>query len=383
MNQRTSLILLTIVAIGSMIVVAIISWMNVWKYVPDSSRESRLRRAQPSRDTRHIADAEAAPAQTIQVILRVPLPEEVRGIYWTADTAAGTRAQELLAYMRQTDLNSAVIDLKMDNGEVIMPPQALIDQLGKDGIYRIARIAVMRDSVFARAHPELAIKSTSGRLWLDKTGAAWLHPAKPEVAAFALELARRAYAMGFDEIQFDYVRFASDGALSAIVRTEAERTKTKAEIMRGFFETVGGTLKTEGIPVSFDVFGMPFLTTEEVGIGQRLEDVYPFADFISPMAYPSHYWPGFQGFDNPALHPYEVVKYTLDHGAEILETDRFISPTTSRPKFRPWIQDFDIGATYTAARIEAQIKAARDAGASGWMLWNARNVYEPASYVRD
>jgi hypothetical protein len=151
--------------------------------------------------------------------------------------------------------------------------------------------------------------------------------------------------------------------------------------MRAFFDTLGGTLKKEGIPVSFDLFGMTFLTAEDFGIGQRLEDVYHNADYISPMVYPSHYWTGFQGFKNPAEYPYEVVKYSLDKGAEILKTDLFIDETESRAKFRPWIQDFDLGAVYTAARIEAQIKASRDAKASGWILWNARNVYEPAKYT--
>ena len=313
-------------------------------------------------------------------VTRVPLPTEVRGLYWTAETPRTKRGDELLEYMKRSGINTVVIDVKMDNGQVVLPSTSTLQRLASEGIYRIARLPVMRNSTFARAHPEYAIKNKSGKLWTDKTGAVWLDPSRVEVSDAALDLARRAYAMGFDEIQFDYVRFASDGQLSTIAKTEAEKTQTKTEIMRGFFERVGGALKKEGIPVSFDVFGMTFLTTEDFGIGQRLEDVYPFADFISPMVYPSHYWTGFQGYDNPALYPYEVVKYSLDKGAELLEVDHFVSSTESRPKFRPWIQDFDLGAEYTAARIEAQIKASRDAGASGWLLWNARNVYEPAKY---
>jgi len=315
------------------------------------------------------------------VIAHVPVPEEVRGIYWTAETARIKRAEELRQYILKTGLNSVVIDLKMDNGQVVLPPQDIIDKLGQDGIYRIARLPVMRDSTYAKDHPDQAIKTTSGKLWTDKTGAHWLDPSRTEVADAALDLARQAYEMGFDEIQFDYIRYASDGALSTIAKTEAEKTKSKGDVMHDFFTHVGGTLKEEHIPVSFDLFGMTFLTAEDFGIGQRLEDVYPNADYISPMVYPSHYWTGFQGFKNPAEHPYEVVKYSLDKGAEILKTDHFIEEDLSRPKFRPWIQDFDIGAVYTAAKIEAQIKAVRDAGASGWILWNARNVYEPANYL--
>jgi len=310
----------------------------------------------------------------------VSIPDEVRGIYWTAETVRTKRADELLAYMLKTDLNSVVIDMKMDNGQVSFPPTSTLQKLADNHIYRIARIPVMRDSVYGLAHPEDTIKNTSGKSWRDKTGSIWLDPSKPAVAEFNLDLARKAYAMGFDEIQFDYVRFASDGSLSTIAKTEGEKTQTKEQIMTAFFDKVGGTLKQENIPVSFDLFGVTFLSDNEVGIGQHMKDVYPHADYVSPMAYPSHYWPGYLGFSNPAVHPYEVVKDTLDKGASLLQTLQDLPPTSTRPHFRPWIQDFDIGAVYTASMIEAQIKAARDAGAEGFLIWNARNVYEPAKY---
>ncbi|MCC6563712.1 hypothetical protein IT087_02360 [Candidatus Uhrbacteria bacterium] len=311
--------------------------------------------------------------------IRVELPEEVRGLYWTADSSLGPRGNELLEYMLRTKLNTAVIDIKLDNGALAFPATSTLERLGQKGIYRIARIAVMRDSTYAKAHPESAVKSSAGGLWRDKTGAIWLDPGAPDVADFAIEVGRKAISMGFDELQYDYVRFPSDGVLGTI-RYPISGDKDKAVVMREFFDKIG-TLREEGITISIDVFGMTYWSSSHFGIGQRLEDVYPNADFISPMVYPSHYPTNFRGFGNPALYPYEIVKQTLDKGAEMLEVDHFVSSTISRPKSRPWLQDFDIGAEYTAARIEAQIKAARDAGASGWMLWNARNVYEPAKYV--
>lgn len=316
----------------------------------------------------------------VEAVVHVPLPDEVRGIYWTAETVRTKLGQSLIAYMQKYGSNAAVIDLKMDNGEVAIPPQTVIDQLGKDNIYRIARIPVMRDSVYGRAHPDQTIHTASGKSWADKTGSIWLDPSKTAVADNAIDLARKAYAMGFDEVQFDYVRFASDGNLSSIAKTDSEHTKTKEQIMKEFFDRVGAALKKDGIPVSFDLFGVTFLSDNEVGIGQHMKDVYPNADFVSPMAYPSHYWPGYLGYSNPAVHPYEVVKDTLDKGAALLQTLDSLSPTSTRPHFRPWIQDFDIGATYTASMIQAEIKAARDAGASGFLIWNARNVYEPTDY---
>ena len=115
--------------------------------------------------------------------------------------------------------------------------------------------------------------------------------------------------------------------------------------------------------------------------GWNLKDVWPNSDFVSPMVYPSHYPPNFQGFSNPAQHPYEIVKRSLDKGVETLKLDfALLKPEEARIKFRPWIQDFDIGAIYTADKIEAQIKATRDGGASGFLIWNARNVYQTATY---
>jgi hypothetical protein len=331
----------------------------------------------------------------------VPLPDEVRGVYWTAATAGSARADELLAYMKDTGLNAAVIDLKMDDGELAFMPDdpalapyvqeklgiadldAVLAKLKDAGVYRIARIAVMRDGAFVSAHPELGMRWSGGGLWRDKIGSLWADPAAPEVAAYALALGKEAYARGFDEIQYDYVRFASDGAIRSIVYPVWDGKKTKIEVMREFFEAVGDPLRNAGIPVSFDMFGMTFENTHDFNIGQRLLDAYPHADFVSPMTYPSHYANGFQGYANPALFPYEVPKHSFDSGKAMLERELGIPQETSAPHIRPWLQDFDVGATYTAARIEAQIKAARDAGCSGWMLWNARNVYEPADYLRE
>lgn len=359
------------------------------------------------------------------VIVRVPLPEEVRGIYWTAFTAATKRADELMAYMKKTGLNAVVIDLKMDNGQLAFTPNdvslapyvmkkpaiqdldALLKKLADDKIYRIARIAVMRDSAFASVHPTSALTFPGGSLWRDKTGSAWADPTSPVLVTYSLALAREAYARGFDEVQFDYVRFASDGKISSIVYPMYQKTELKVDAMKRFFAAVGDPLRKEEIPVSFDLFGLVCMGNDGLGIGQRLGDVLPSSDFVSPMVYPSHYANGFQGFANPAIYPYQVIKISLDHAAKLLNPDLKIASvkdasgnemkvppteteqkawkekdTAIRKQFRPWIQDFDIGAVYTGAMIEAQIKAVRDAGGSGFLIWNARNVYEPAMYTK-
>lgn len=336
-----------------------------------------------------------------QFIKHTSVPEEVRGIYWNASTAGSARTEELLSYMKQTGLNTVVIDLKMDNGELAFVPNSvelapyqqktpaiadldgLLNQLGSDGIYRIARIAVMRDGVFARVHPELALRTADGQMWQDKISSLWIDPAATEVASYAIALASEAYARGFDEIQFDYVRFASDGAVETIIYPVYDGQQSIESVIGRFFQHVGGYLRDEGIPVSFDLFGMTFWSHDDYGIGQRLIDVLPYTDWVSPMVYPSHYPEGFEGFVNPAVEPYEIVKRSLDEGTRLIHGYYAGSDEQLRKRFRPWLQDFDIGAVYTRELIEKEIRAARDAGASGWLLWNARNVYEPANYQND
>ncbi len=355
----------------------------------------------PSSTIGIIVPSSTEPVEEVPQIVHVALPKEVRGIYLTGYTAGSHRAESLLSYALSSHLNTFVIDLKLDDGALAFVPHdtalheliptdpairdldALLSRLKEQGIYRIARIAVMRDKTFGQLHPEVALRNPDGGVWRDNTGMQWLDPAAPKVSEYALALAHEAYARGFDEVQFDYVRFASDGKLSAIRYPVYNGKLPKAEVMRDFFKKVGGALRMEGIPVSFDLFGLTYCAEDDLGIGQLLTDVYPYADFISPMAYPSHYAKGFQGFANPALYPYEVVKITLDKGtAKMMALATSTEEGVVRNTSRPWIQDFNLGATYDAAKVQAEIKAARDAGASGWLIWNARNVYTSMDYLK-
>ena len=331
-------------------------------------------------------------------VQHIQTPEEVRGFYWTAYTAGIDRADELTDYMIETGLNAVVIDTKMDDGEIAFAPhnqdlaayaldnpviddlEGLLEKLGEQNIYRIARIPVMRDATFATVHPEVALRTWGGGYWYDDIGSVWVDPAAPEVAEYAIALAQEVYARGFDEVQFDYVRFASDGAISAIQYPVYDGVEEKFEVMYRFFQSVGGTMRDEGIPVSFDTFGITCWSGDDFNIGQRLVDVLPFADYVSPMVYPSHFPDGFRGYADPNQYPYEIVGRSMEECVNLASGIYKGSIEELQPRFRPWIQDFDIGAVYTADLIEAQIQGARDAGSSGWILWNARNVYEPANY---
>jgi len=371
---------------------------NVEQNIASTGDRSPMINATTTQKTVTLTD-QAATTST-PTVAHVALPDEVRGIYWTSYTAAGKRGDDLLAYAVSSHLNTIVIDVKLDNGELAFIPEdpalkpnapknpaikdldALLERLRTKGIYRIARLFVFRDQAFGKLHPNLMLKNGDGSIWRDNTGTAWLDPAAPEVADYTIAVAREAYNRGFDEVQFDYVRFPTDGRLSAIRYPVYDGKQTKVAVMKTFFQRVGEALKKEGVPMSFDLFGMTFWTLNDFQIGQRLPDTYPFAVAISPMVYPSHYPNGFQGFANPAQHPYEIVKQSLDKGIETMKlANPLVDPKEARKKFRPWIQDFNLGATYDRTKIEAQIKASRDAGASGWMLWNAANRYTNATYV--
>ena len=333
-------------------------------------------------------------------VTHVELPDEVRGIYWTAVTAGYESNRDyLLNFMLEAGLNAVVIDLKLDNGEIGFLPETeslqefaqdnpviedldqVLELLAENNIYRIARVPVMRDGAYAVLRPDAALRWPGGSIWQDDIGSLWIDPAYEAAWDYNIELAREAYDRGFDEIQFDYVRFASDGNLSSIrYPVYDSSTETKNYVMARFFAHVGGTLRDEGIPVSFDVFGMTCHSNSGFNIGQRLTDVYPYTDFISPMVYPSHYEWNFHGLGNPAEQPYAIVTSSLTEGTQLLGAEALVPAAEAQYKFRPWLQDFDIGAVYDSYKIQEQIRATREAGASGWIMWNARNVYEEGAY---
>lgn len=320
----------------------------------------------------------------------VPKPETVKAIYLTTGSVNGEKFREMLALADRTEINALVIDLKDDNGapgfRIAHPDGAGINreqptipdlaavaaEAHAHGLYLIARLPVFQDSWFADRHPELAMQRRGGGLWRDRRGIRWLDPAAQGVWEYNAVLAEEAYAAGFDEIQLDYVRFASDGDLSTITYPAWDGAEPKPQVMERFFAFMSARLRGKAIPVSADLFGYTFRIEDgyDLGIGQRLALILPHVDFVSPMVYPSHYPSGHLGLANPAASPGMVVADALADGQTIIDA--------VRPDFRgvrPWLQDFDLGADYTAAMVRQQIDAAERHGAEGWLLWNARNVY--------
>jgi len=330
---------------------------------------------------------------------RMPTPDEVRGIYVTSFVAAQYDLRnELTAMVERTDLNAMVIDIKDAYGFLAFEPRRTetfegvprssqmvpeyeewLDELHEKGIYTIARMTVFQDTALATTHPEWAIRKSTGGIWRDWQEKGWIDPGSEEAWEYIADTAREAYDLGFDEVNLDYIRFPSDGPISQIVYSyHRDGEKTKYETMNEFFIWLDSSLHYLPIPLSIDIFGLTYLKQkqeDDMNIGQRITDTVDHFDYICPMLYASHYTDGFFGFENPAEHPYEVVRESLEVGHEIMEEVGGV-PSQSRP----WLQDFDMGADYDVKEVREQIKAAREMGASGWLFWNARNIYTEEAY---
>ena len=342
--------------------------------------------------------------ETIEVVeidnkLQNP-PEEVKALYMTAwSTTLPDRVDGFIDLIKKEKLNAVIIDVKDYSGyiaygienetvlkyeakKVIIPDvDDLIQKFHDNDIYVIARVTVFQDPILAVARPDLAIKNkATGGLWKDNSGLAWIDPASIEARDYIVEIAKDASERGFDEINFDYIRFPSDGRLSQMSFPFYDsEVQTKREAMKEVFEHFRENLPD--LVISVDLFGLATVNKDDLGIGQTIEDAFENFDYICPMVYPSHYANGFIGFQNPAQHPYEVVKYSMEHAIERLEAYRVAQEENpegqkkSLAKIRPWLQAFDIGAVYGPNMIRAQIDASNEAGGVGWILWNASNRY--------
>jgi hypothetical protein len=326
-----------------------------------------------------------------------PAPEVIKAIYITSWSASSdSRVSSLIDLIKKTELNAVVIDIKDYSGYVaydiqnedvekygakeirIRKPNALIKRLHDEGIYIIARQTVFQDPVLAAARPDLAVKnSATGKTWLDNKGIAWMDTASKEVWDYNIAIAKDAADRGFDEINFDYIRFPSDGNLDLMQFPVYDiNTQFKRDIIRDFFQYLREN--TSGIVISADLFGLSTVNSDDLGIGQNIEDAYKNFDYVCPMVYPSHYASGFIGYKNPAAFPYEVIKYSMDAAMARLKIlqQSTSTPSYSLAKLRPWLQDFDLGATYTADMVKKEKQAVYDAGIlNGWMLWDPRNEY--------
>mgnify|MGYP001585558776 CR=1 FL=1 len=352
-------------------------------------------------------------APEVPKVIHLKTPEPLKAIYMT-QCVVGTKdfRQKLVDLIGRTELNAIVIDIKDYSGTLSFKPKSQIflpawnaskcgatdmkeflEYLHKEGIYTIGRVTVFQDPYMTKTRPDLAVKKKSdGTIWKDYKGLSFVDVGAREHWDYTVLLAKESYEIGFDEINFDYVRFPSDGDMKDI-DFALSRGKSKAEALREFFEYLQQQLKETGVKTSVDLFGMTTTNTDDLNIGQVLENALPYFDYVSPMVYPSHYPPNFNGWKNPNLYPGEVVAYSMGKAVEraisttttinlfnstpIASTtpQLFTKPVWNKLKLRPWLQDFKYGGTYGPVEVKAQIQATYDVGLTSWMLWSPSNKY--------
>lgn len=370
-----------------------------------------------------------------QTITHVLTPKSVKAVYissWVGGTPS--LRSKIIAQIERNEINAVVLDIKDYTGMISFKPNSptlvsmgciderirdigpFIKELHDKNIYVIGRVAVFQDPCLVKKKPESAVKRKSdGGIWKDKKGITWMDAGAQDVWDYNIEIARASHAMGFDEINFDYIRYPTDGNMKDIA-FPVSGTRSKSASLEAFFKYIDKQLREgrasstsdpifdelalargfaisttsaskadtsldgtrvettlEDMPriiLSADLFGLVTNNTDDMGIGQVLTKAAPYVDFIMPMVYPSHYPATFIGYKNPAAHPYEIVKHAMSGGVAQMKKQN-LNPL----KLRPWLQDFNLGATYTADMVRKQIRATYDTGLTSWTLWDASNTY--------
>jgi len=309
-----------------------------------------------------------------------------KGVYSTVWTARAKRFNDLIRLADETEVNAIVIDVK-DNGVYIDDYiKNLVIELHEKDVYTIARIVIFQDGSQIKNHPDWYFKKENGSLWTDNRGWNWMDPTIKDGWDYNVKIAKLAIDVGFDEINFDYIRYPGFKKNDDVVFPPV----LKNQIINEFAQYLTSELKKydPDVMLSVDLFAYNMLKKDDLGIGQNFKELYDYFDYISPMIYPSHYTSGNFGFDKPAEYPYEVVLSTIESGKNQLRekiifengtsTSALIDPILKKEikKLRPWLQDFNIGAVYNGEMIRKEKQAVYDAGlTSGWLLWNPRNVY--------
>jgi hypothetical protein len=314
-------------------------------------------------------------------------PFRPKALYLSSFGIANRKLREsALSSIATRGLNAVVIDIKSDRGLIsykssvalarqigagsgaIPDPKSLLARLHQQHLYVIARIIVFKDDRLATARPALAVKRAGGAVYRDREHCAWTDPFNKQVWDYNIAVAVEAASLGFDEIQFDYVRFPDDpGLVFSMPNTMANRIGAVV----GFLTQARKQLVPYNVFLAADIFGYVMWNQDDTHIGQRLQELSNAVDYISPMLYPSCFQFGIPGYRVPIGHPYEIISDSLHNGSERTG----IAPI----RFRPWLQAFRDYAfdrrLYRVSEIDAQIKAAENFGADGWMLWNPRNIY--------
>lgn len=359
----------------------------------DESRKEETEEETEEPETAEVMESEAEAPEPERI------PVKVKGVYISA-YVAGTASMmdEIIAQIDRTEVNAVVIDVKDDNGRItfamdspmvneigavkafIPDMPGLMQKLKEHNIYTIARVVAFRDPYLPEQKPELALKKADGSIYRDNKGLAWVNPYKREAWDYLIEVGKEAHKAGFDEVQFDYIRFSTEKGIKDVVYEETDTNGLgKTEIISEFVEYAYEKLAEEGVYVAADVFGAIIgggIDSENVG--QSYGEMAKHLDYICPMIYPSHYGDGNFGIEHPDTQPYDTILAALQGSRKDLRT--YQAEGEHQAVVRPWLQDFT--ASYLANYIEygdqqvrEEIQAVYDAGYDEWLLWSAACKY--------
>ncbi len=320
-------------------------------------------------------------------------PIHIQALYlsfWGASLDSKT-LEKIMKMIDDKQINSIVVDVKNENGwtsyktdyevanqmdvwthRTIKNIDEFMALMKAKNIYMIARVVVFKDDMRAKNYPQFAIRDPKGEFYHAKDQMAWVNPYTLESYDYVLSIAADAAKHGFDEINFDYVRFPAD---KSIQYSQINNQETRMNAISNFIRTAQAKLRPYGTFVSIDTYGMVCWVTDDTYIGHTITSLAKYADYISPMLYPSGFAEGSAGYKNPTAYPYEIIYKSVENIYDRIEPKRV----------RPWLQAFRDYAfdrrNYKEKEIQAQIKACKDANTSGWMFWNPSSKYEESYFI--
>ena len=369
------------------------------EYEAESLREAEFEESLEQQ--RKLAESESiAAAQAATWKKKIPDKEavKVKGIYISSKMAGSATMQKVIERIDATELNAVVIDILDDQGRIeyamdgdivgeigsvektIPDITALMKSLKEHNIYSIARIVTFRDPFLESVKPEWLNHNADGTVFHDNSGMTWIDPYNREAWEYKVQVAEQCADVGFDEIQFDYVRFCTEKGMGSVVYPE-EETKGlgKTEIITEFIRFASDRLAAKGVFMSADVFGTIIGSyVDTVSVGQDYPVMAGATDYMCPMIYPSHYGNGNFGLDVPDTHPYEAILGACNASKKDLALE--YTEGVHQAKVRPWLQGFTASYLasyihYGAEEVREEIQAVYDAGYDEWLIWNASNDY--------
>jgi hypothetical protein len=319
-------------------------------------------------------------------------PSVIRALYLNRFAAQSARRMHwFVGIADSTEINGLVIDMKDEFGlnyhsdsaafrrnsgsghGVVRDVKAMLDTLHAHSIVAIARIVVFKDPVAADVNAEWTIRRPDGTAWQDKKGMKWVDPYNRALWEYNIGVAEEMVRLGFDEIQFDYIRFPEPYKSLPKQVFPASDGRSKPDLLAAFLKTARERLNKLGVRSTADVFGFVTTVRGPLEIGQWWEKLAPVTDVLLPMSYPSHYPRGTWGIARPNAEPYQVMKISIDTARV---RDRKLG-ITAPEHIRPWLQAFSLGKPdYGAEQVQLQKQAVYDAGYDGWVLWHPGSKYE-------